>query len=149
MASNMKNQKENTMKAFFTYSTIILIVLALITGCPGNKNYRQAQKEDPYHQYQRTGRWWIDTEHHSITGTEQSTGIQHRQVVLSRLLLQTDSEGPKNLISCAASWRTSCYLPQVYEPPKILWYAHGICNIWKVDILARYVNLKMPFAITT
>ena len=56
------------MKAFFTYSTIILIVLALVVGCPGNKNRSYSKKSyspgtatdqediDKFHEYRRTGR---------------------------------------------------------------------------------------------
>ena len=56
------------MKAFFTYSTIILIVLALVVGCTGNTNRKHSKKSysagtatdqediDKFHEYQRTGR---------------------------------------------------------------------------------------------
>jgi hypothetical protein len=56
------------MKAFFAYSTIILIVLSLVVGCPGNTNRKSNKKSysagtatdqediDKFHEYRRTGR---------------------------------------------------------------------------------------------
>ena len=56
------------MKAFFTYSTIILIVFALVAGCSGNSNKKTKQQTyskgyandqediDKFHEYTRGGR---------------------------------------------------------------------------------------------